>query len=231
MKTKIKNLNPWLVFALLAMALSIFLNGIAKGEDKEPPKEIQQQCPVMKMTESCLLCHSVPTGKLKEARPDALLDYPNRATKIREIDGEMVGYYLLTNISDTEIKEAFDYLFTEHDMDRVIIEIQSPGGGLFAAHRIVGLMRYWQGRGKIIETQVNGFALSAGAYILANGSKGFRNASTHSSIMCHEIQSFSGINIESPSDKEGAASISPPQIRQSSRICRRHGLTSKIHAF
>ena len=85
---------------------------------------------------------------------------------------------------------------------KVTIEIQSPGGSLFEAWRIVGLMKRYELRGMTIETTCHGFAASAGFLILASGTKGHRYATPTAHLMWHELMSLSLFKIETPSSSE-----------------------------
>jgi len=183
----------------------IFSSGIgfAESECKEKGIEFKvQECPKTKMQEKCLFCHITPSFELKEKAPDASLTYPNSSTKIIG----KVGYYYLTDISSVEVRAFFDYI-SWHDINHVVIEIQSPGGSLFDAWRIVGLMDYWKSKGYVIETRVYGFAASAGFLIFANGSNGHRFASSTCELMWHELTTFKLFDFAGPSDKEDEAKV------------------------
>jgi len=188
------------VFALLVGNTSY-----ADNPDKKPVA----RCPKTTITDQdkCFSCHTTPSFKLKEASPCEGLALPNHSTWIsRKPNGSLVGRFLLRDIDDTGIREAFQY-FARHNIRHAIIEIHSPGGSLFAATRIVGLMRHYESRGMVIETRVHGFALSAGFFILANGTKGHRFANSHSELMWHEIVTFKMFDISSPADKEDEARV------------------------
>lgn len=174
--------------------------------DKDKP--VIAQCPETKMTESCLACHVVRDGKfsLKEVAPDAWRQYPNNKTKVISIDGSEVGYYILDAIDSEGIDKYFRYL-TIHKIDYAIIEIQSPGGSLFEAWRIVGLMREWKARGNVVETRVHGFAASAGFLVFISGSKGHRLVNAQAELMWHEVMTLEGYKLSTPSSKEEEARI------------------------
>jgi ATP-dependent protease ClpP protease subunit len=181
------------------------------GEALSQPQEKESEvfrCPTSQISDQskCLTCHVAPSFKVRESDPDDLMKYPNHNTKIRTIDGEKKGFLFIEDINDRYAEEAFDY-FKKHGIEHIVIEIHSPGGSLFGAARIVGLMRYYQSQGIIVETRTHGFAASAGFYILANGSKGHRYVNSHSELMWHEVISFSMFSVESPSDKEEAARV------------------------
>ena len=85
------------------------------------------------------------------------------------------------------------------------MEIHSPGGSLFNAQRIVGLMddyKHWGGK---ITTKVNGFAASAGFYVFMNGDD--RLVSPTAQLMWHELYTFSFFKISEPSDSEDEARV------------------------
>jgi len=144
----------------------------------------------------CMDCHIKGDFRVIETKADAHLTYPTKSMQV--IDGE--GYFLLTNINDTDIKDYFDYLH-RHSIKKAVIEIHSPGGALFDAQRIVGIIRYWQTRGVTVETRLMGSAFSAGFYIFTAGDK--RLVDEYSDLMWHEIQISSwGFNVTTPSDSE-----------------------------
>jgi len=167
----------------------------------EPSKPVYQQCPKTKMTESCLDCHVKGTFRIKETRPDAHLSYPRPNMKIMGWDKTPYGYFLLGTIDDEAIKEFFDYL-PEHKVTKAVIEIQSPGGSLFAAQRIISLIEQWRASGGTIETRVTGFAASAGFLVFAAGDKGKRFVCSEAALMWHELMTFKMFSIETPSDQE-----------------------------
>ncbi len=184
-----------------------------------PDKEkLPPVCPTTLIKDQCLTCHALRYDKekakvvfgLKEVAPDAHLSYPNNATKIIDFDtANPKGYYFLTSISDSEIKSFFDYL-RKWNITYAIIEVHSPGGSLFAAQRVIGLIEQWQNEGRIVETRVHGFAASAGFLVFAAGSLGKRFVCGSSELMWHEIMSVKmsfGFDITTPSDKEEEARV------------------------
>ena len=179
---------------------------LCKDKAKTP---VVQQCPIVKMTESCLTCHTLNNeGKfvLKEVAQDGWRTYPNNATSIIKQNKEEVGYFLLDSIDDDAIKQYFDYL-NLWNIKKAIIEIQSPGGSLFGAWRIVGLMRSWESKGFTIETRCHGFAASAGFLIFASGTKGHRFVNEQAELMWHEVMSFKMFSLDTPSSSEEGARV------------------------
>lgn len=117
--------------------------------------------------DSCMKCHVVPTFELKDADPHEKYDYPAYSTEFifDENGNPEKGYYLFTTINSNLIKNVVDFFFAQHKLNHLIIEIQSPGGSMLEALRIVGIFKQWQNQGKIIETKCNGFAASAGLIV------------------------------------------------------------------
>ncbi len=163
-------------------------------------------CPKTTMVTDCLKCHVEGSFRVKETPPDAHLAYPVSTMRFVFDEGKLAGYFLLSDVDSADISKFFDYLWL-HEIRKAIIEIHSPGGPLFDAQRIVGLFRYWQSKGILIETRLFGAAFSAGFYIFTAGD--VRLVDEYSDLMWHEVQSFSGfgLKVETPSDREEAAKI------------------------
>lgn len=159
-------------------------------------------CPETTMQRDCLKCHVAGDFRVRETAPDADLVYPNDSVKI--IDG--IGHFYLTEIDSKSVKQFFDYL-NLHGIKRAVIEIHSPGGALFDAQRIVGLIRSWQKNGGHVTMKLYGAAFSAGFYVFTAGD--VRLVDEYADLMWHEIQSFEGFGfkVTTPSDKEEAAKI------------------------
>jgi len=167
---------------------------------------IVKPCPKTFMVKECLTCHVVPSFAIREANPDARLVYPFPGMKI-VIEGEMpVGYYLMTHVDADQVKMFLDYL-DGHSIKKAVIEIHSPGGSLFDATRILGIIKDWQAKGGRVVTKVNGMAFSAGFLIFTVGDE--RIVEEYAALMWHEIQSASGFgfSVQSTSDKESEAAV------------------------
>ena len=76
---------------------------------------------------------------------------------------------------------------------------------MMEAWKIISLMDIAKRDGRIVETNVYGFAASGGFLIFASGSKGYRIASPRALLMWHEVWSFKMFSVETPSDKEEEA--------------------------
>jgi len=189
---------------ILALLLSLSTSLLwAEEKKEEKPKSI---CPKTLMDNSCFDCHIKPSFKLKETKPDAHLDYPNG---VKILDGK--GYFYIGSITSGgghKIEEYFNYLRL-HKIGHAVIEIYSPGGSLFEAWRIKGLMNEFQDGGGIVETRVRGFAASAGSIVFIAGSKGYRVANPQAELMFHELGVFKGgmfyIELVTPSSAEDEA--------------------------
>lgn len=72
------------------------------------------------------------------------------------------------------------------------IRISSFGGWVVSFKAMVSEMLYWQDKGLIIETYCDGFAMSAGAYLLMCGTKGHRYSTRYATILIHQTQLGSG---------------------------------------
>ncbi|MEO5366081.1 MAG: ATP-dependent Clp protease proteolytic subunit [Magnetococcus sp. WYHC-3] len=155
-------------------------------------------CPRTRMTRDCTLCHTIPSFALKEVPPDAHLVYPVGSMRVI---GAM-AYYTLEEIQAERIQAFFDYILWHPQVKHIVIEIHSPGGSLFDAHKIIGMMQHMIAKGYIIETRVYGFAASAGFFIAASGSKGYRFVSCTAQLMWHELMSLTIFSIDTPSDSE-----------------------------
>jgi len=162
-------------------------------------------CPHCRMESDCLICHRVPDFGLKESKPDACYDYP--VSGMRIVNGTAV--YVLTELKSKWVREFFDYVNWHPEVWKVRIDIYCPGGGLFEAWRIVGMMEAWE-RGspeRIVETRVYGFAASGAFMVFEGGTAGYRFVAPNAELMWHELISFKFLSIETPSDKEEEARV------------------------
>jgi len=157
------------------------------------------------MQSDCLKCHVVPRFQVKEAVPDAVLSYPVDM-KILVEGSRSIGYFLVDSIESSRIEKFFLYL-DQHEIKYAVLEIHSPGGFLFEAQRIIGIIQYWQARGFTVETRIFGIAFSAGFYVFTAGD--IRLVSPDADLMWHELYTMEGFGfkISTPSDREEAARV------------------------
>jgi len=179
-----------------------------KNGDKKKANKPVSICPQTKMGEgTCMSCHvmRVDAGKtyfgLQEVKKDAYRKYPNDSTKI-DMSGN--GRFFLQNINDTSFRESLNY-FYEQRIKKVIIEIHSPGGSLFNAWRIKGMIDEAISNGIRVETRLYGIAASAGFLIFVSGQD--RVTTPTAECMWHELITGEWLAIKTPSDKEDEAKI------------------------
>lgn len=150
-------------------------------------------CPVTRISDNarCLDCHYVQHNDGQRpkwmVKPNATETLPDGFTWMNE-EGRKVGRLLLEDIDSGPVERVFD-LLRRHNANKLVIELQSPGGVMFEMLRIVGLMCEWKNEpGHIIETRVYGGACSAALIVFANGSIGHRYASRGAMLMWHKIR-------------------------------------------
>lgn len=172
----------------------------------EKPEYRPFECPKSHMSDQdkCFACHYAPTFGLRECKVNAGYEFPNPVTSFKYEDGKLVGYFFLKDIAEGWIREAADY-FYYHKVGKVIVDIHSPGGSLFDAWRIKGIIDEMIGRGIRIETRVYGSAFSAGFLIFCAGQD--RVATDTAELMWHELITGEMFAIKTPSDKEDESKI------------------------
>jgi len=98
------------------------------------------------------------------------------------------GHIFIGDIDSSEVADAFAYFASIEKFSKtVIIELHSPGGAYFDAVRIVGIMRTYESKGWIVQTEVHGLAASAAFLIFEAGSPDHRLANSTAEFMWHEI--------------------------------------------
>lgn len=83
------------------------------------------------------------------------------------------------------------YLSTK-DIDEITLFIHSNGGSVDACCAIIDAMEVAKKKGYIVKTVAEGKAYSAGGFVLAMGSPGYRLATPLSMIMIHEASTDTG---------------------------------------
>ena len=73
----------------------------------------------------------------------------------------------------------------------VVVEINSPGGSVYAGRRIAQELRLWKESGIVVITSVPSVAASMGTFLLSSGSKGHRYVGARARIMVHQASSGS----------------------------------------
>lgn len=211
MRVEFRWLISFLVLAVSVLALAGWVGSVyADVHDEEPDDEpeVVAQCPKTLMTDQdyCFRCHTHPAFKLKESELG---------------EGKLMGEYLISRdgtlclryrLGDVEgfvvqdLVEISDYISAHPGMvDRLVIDILSPGGSLFHAWDIVGLFGELRSKGVTIETRCRGFAASAAFLIFASGDE--RIASPSAEFMWHELRSWAFFEEKNPSRLEDQARI------------------------
>ena len=173
-----------------------------RAEEKYKPFE----CPKTHISnqDKCFDCHVPPSFAVKETKQNSTYQFPNSSTSFKYRDGKKIGHYYLTHIADDQIRDAADYFYS-HDITNVMIDIHSPGGSLFDAWRMKGIIDEMIGRGIRVETRVYGAAFSAGFLIFCAGQD--RVAADTAELMWHELITGEMFAIKTPADKEDEAKI------------------------
>jgi len=201
-----KRIIPSLVLCVL------FAVGVAFAEPDMPPED-EEDKPFLKCAhwgfemewQDCTDCHLTPSFKVKKTRPhrEHYVALPAFAD-VREINNELVIHYLLSGIESNAVDTIVNYAL-HNDFSHIILEIHSPGGSLFDAQRIVGILNYFKSHGGKVTTIVNGFAASAGFYIYMEGDE--RLIDPTAQLMWHELYTFKFFDISGPSDSEDEARV------------------------
>lgn len=205
---KIKKLLVILaVFLFVAGCITVNVT-IVKGEELAE-KELKYkpfECPTSHITNNhlCLNCHVRGNFKVRETPLDAVFEYPNRNTKIRSQIGETYGYFYLEEIDASEFRETLDYFYS-YNFKKMVVDIQSPGGSLFCAWRIKGMIDEAISRGITVQTRLYGIAASAGFLIFCAGNE--RVVTPTAEGMWHEISVGEWLTVKTPSDKEDEALV------------------------
>lgn len=171
-------------------------------------------CPVKyylkaESVDQCLKCHATGTFEVKSANPLNKYELPDvNNVRLFDDDGKLTLYYLMGMIDDDAIKAIFSWLQWNPEVKNFQLEVHSPGGSLMDAWRIVGIIEQWKASDKKhrVETQVHGFAASAGFLIFMSGD--VRTAAPTAELMWHELSvSGAGYQTTSPSSSKEEARI------------------------
>jgi len=212
-------MKKFLALSLLIVFLcgSALANGewyyTQEKENKAPPNATVFPCPktLISDNDKCMTCHVMAGNKfvLREAKKDAWRNMPH-GMEIRHLGGKPIVYYVLSgeiNLAESEtIEEVMQYAEKEN-INHLVMEIFSGGGGVFSGWRIKCLMDEWKGKGNIVETRLRSFAASAATIIFAAGTRGHRIANAESELMMHELYTFKLFDLATPSSKEDEAKV------------------------
>lgn len=185
---------------LLTLFLTLIISTTAFAKEKEREKVSDvQKCPVTKMTESCLTCHSTPGFEVKEKSKYSNWDIPLKTSIITE-DGKEKWYFVCEEVCPTEFQNLFRYIDKHPEVSNdVIIEIHNPGGSAFDGWRAVNIIINEWAKYEI-ETRLYGMAFSAGFMIFNAGE--VRTVAETAELMWHEIAYFSMFEKVTPKGTE-----------------------------
>lgn len=174
----------------------------------------EEECPVKDYlaaddVEQCFKCHAKGTFEVKAVNPLGKYELPNEDNvRLVDEDGELTLCYLIKLIDDEAVRKLVSWLQWHPEINNFRLECHSPGGSLMDAWRIVGIIEQWKAEDekRKVETEVHGFAASAGFLIFLVGD--VRSAAPTAELMWHELSvSGAGYSTSSPSSSTEAARI------------------------
>lgn len=125
----------------------------------------------------------LPNSILQEMKRN---DYLNNNTIYLDTEVDRDSHILfnrqLRKLAEQELKKR------EDERKPIKIYISSYGGSAWDFFGMVSMMEYYQDKGIIIETIVDGYACSAGAKLALCGSKGHRYITRYGRIILHQTQ-------------------------------------------
>jgi ATP-dependent protease ClpP protease subunit len=197
-----------LIVAIVFIAVPVFGEIMEDDIKANPMGEPATHCPktLIGDADKCFQCHTVPSFKLKEAEV-------GEGRLIQSYFASENGKaYLKYNLGDVdryawgELKRIRNYIESHPGIvDRLVVNILSPGGSLFHAWAIVGLFDEFKNMGVRVETRCSGFAASAAFLIFASGHD--RVTSPNAEYMWHELRSWVFLDEKNPSKLEDEARI------------------------
>lgn len=103
----------------------------------------------------------------------------------------------ITNSTAYDFRNQILYIISLNPDNKIInIFIDSPGGSAYAFLSIYDMIKYAQDKGFKVATICTGIAMSAAFGILISGTKGYRKALPHSTIMMHQLSGGTFGNIQ-----------------------------------
>ena len=211
-----KTLAAFLISFMLAVSGFAYSEHGEEAPDVKEEKTPEVWCPATRYTDNdkCSGCHVMLKGKdglpkfgLKEILLDASYDKKPFGMSVAQENNELVAYMVVSQIDASQFREISQYLYIHPEFRKLVVEIQSPGGSVMAAWRIVGIIEEMRLHGIEIETRCYGLAASAGGIILIAGDLGSRFVASHAEIMIHKVWQFSMFDISDPDSAEDKADI------------------------
>ncbi len=178
---------------------------VADPVEEEEDKGVAR-CELFQITDqdTCMKCHETRKvdGKYVNAIIDNVWQHLPYNMKLITESGQQRLYYLLTSLDADDVFDAYEYA-KKNGITSLVIEINSPGGSVVEAWRIIGLMKSYPNIHT--ETRCFGMAASAGFIILQAGDT--RVVSPRSMMMIHELRTFSFFKMDTPAGSEHEAEI------------------------
>lgn len=168
------------------------------------PQEVIDKCPTKGMIENCTMCHTTPSFMVKEGVMFEEKDPPYGCSYRIDTDGQVVGYYELTDINPAKLQEFLEYFAQDVSIKKLIINVFSPGGSVFHAWKAIAQVERFKGR-FLIETRCDAAAFSAGFLFFLVGEE--RLVAPNANLMAHQVQSWSFFDNKTPASLVEEAEI------------------------
>ena len=143
-------------------------------------------------------------------------------------NGEIVGRYENTGTGSNSLRKIANYYYTRPELERFVMELQTPGGSVMDAWRSLGIIEEMRSRGIVIEVRCYGIAASAGILLLVSGDIGERYVSKHAELMIHKVWTFTMFDIKTPDTADDqAATLKHLQDNINSYILNRSSISAE----
>jgi len=210
---------------VLAIAVIFMFTGFAYAEPRVPdepeetvdstgiPEKVRKGCPTAGFLSEgmkCTDCHvlSRQSGEykwgIKEIEPFAEYDPPYLWEWKVGKDGKPYGYHQFSNIDADTVKDGLEYFARHSEVDRIVINVFSPGGSVFYCWKAIKEVQKYYDRFHIVTT-CDAAAFSAGLLFYLVGEE--RLVSPYASLMAHEIKGFAYMEEKYPSMLEEEAKL------------------------
>ncbi len=177
------------------------------------PERVEKGCPTagfLSDNMKCTDCHvlSREGGKyswgIREVEPFADKNPPYGWEWKVGKDGKPYGFHQFSSISPNVVKAGLEYFDRHPEVDRIVINVFSPGGSVFFCWKAIKEVQKFYNRFHIVTT-CDSAAFSAGLLFFLVGEE--RLVSEYASLMAHEIKGFSYMEEKYPSMLEEEAKL------------------------
>ena len=202
--------------ALLAIGTVYAYSDYESSIADDPVEESKELpfCPKTKISDNddCMDCHAMrsdadgkPYFGLKELPLDANYNEKPHMMDIIRDGGKPVAYLQVNSTNSVFFRQTSDYLYWHPEINKLVVELHTPGGSIMDAWRSVGIIKEMQQRGILIEVRVYGIAASAGGILLVAGDIGHRFINPNAEIMLHKVWTFAMFDVKTPDTAEDQA--------------------------